>query len=374
MTRQPVIWVAQQQQLDTLCQKWKQCPLLAVDTEFMRTSTFYPEPALLQINDGQANYLIDPLAIANYSAFIEVMVSPSVQKVLHSCSEDLDVFNTLLKCLPVNLMDTQVAAAFCGYGFSMGYGNLVQAILGVELPKGETRSNWLQRPLTPAQNSYAALDVEHLFEVASILNRQLDQNKRMAWVEEECDLLLQNYWETQNPDNAINRFKSAWRLDSRQLATLIELAKWRDLQAQKRNVPRSYIVKDKSLLNIAEILPDHVGQLRKVVELADKTIRRYGESIIERVAAVSAVAECDLPQRWPRPPSSKQQVVIKQMRESLAELAAKNQLAPEYLARKKDFEYIVRAHADGKLGEDLFPESLQGWRASLVKPEILTLL
>lgn len=373
-TCHPVIWIDQQGQLDDLCRRWLDSSLLAVDTEFMRTNTFYPQPALLQVNDGCANYLIDPLAVDDFTGLIEVMKSARVQKVLHSCSEDLDVFYTLFKCVPVNLLDTQVAAAFCGHGFSMGYSNLVQAVLSVDLPKGETRSNWLQRPLTDAQKLYAALDVEHLYELAVILNRQLSQLGRHAWVEEECALLIANYVEGQNPDNAVARFKGAWRLDSRQLGVLAVLAQWRDLQAQKRDVPRGYVVKDKSLLVIAEILPEHVGQLRKVPELSDKTIRRYGEQIIDLVASVTAMADADLPARLLRPPSSKQQLLIKTLREALAEVARQQQIAPEYLARKKDYEYIVRAHAEGKTGEDLFPSTLQGWRAPLVKSEILNIL
>lgn len=374
VTRQPVIWIDQQNKLDQLCQQWLNCPLLAIDTEFMRTNTFYPLPALLQVNDGSANYLIDPLEIEDFGALVEVMTSERVRKVLHSCSEDLDVFYTLFRCLPVNLLDTQIAAAFCGYGFSLGYGNLVQAMLDIDLPKGETRSNWLQRPLTEAQKTYAALDVEYLYALATDLERQLTQLDRHDWVAQECALLIGNYTDGQNPDNAVARFKGAWRLEPRQMAVLAVLAEWRDQQAQTRDVPRGYILKDKSVLAIAEILPDHIGQLRKVPELSEKGIRRYGEKVIELVAQVLELDEANLPERMLRPPSSKQQELIKKMREALSEVAQQQRIAPEYLARKKDYEYIVRAQAEGKTGEDVFPESLQGWRAPLVKPEILKIL
>lgn len=348
--------------------------MLAVDTEFMRTNTFYPLPALLQVNDGRANYLVDPLEIKDYAGLVDVMTSARVQKVLHSCSEDLDVFFTLFRCLPVNLLDTQVAAAFCGHDFSLGYGNLVQAILAIDLPKGETRSNWLQRPLTEAQKVYAALDVEYLYELATILNQQLTQLDRHDWVAQECALLIDNYVEGQKPSNATARFKGAWRLDARQLGVLAALAQWRDQQAQARDVPRGYILKDKSVFAIAEMLPEHVGQLRRVPELSDKAIRRHGEMMVELVASVAAMEEAQLPTPIQRPPSSKQQELVKRMRETLAEVAEQHQIAPEYLARKKDYEYIVRAQAIGKTGEDLFPESLNGWRAPLVKPEILKIL
>lgn len=373
-TQQPVIWVSRQDELDALCRKWLNCPLLAVDTEFMRTNTFYPLPALLQINDGAANYLVDPLAITDVGPLAEVMTSPAVQKALHSCSEDLDVFYTLLRCLPVNLLDTQVAAAFCGYGFSLGYGNLVQAMLNVDLPKGETRSDWLQRPLTEAQKIYAAMDVEYLYQIASTLNQRLLELERSAWVEEETALLISNYIEGQNPDNAVGRFKGAWRLEPRQLAALSALARWRDQQAQARDVPRGYVLKDKSVLGVAELLPEHVGQLRKVPELSDKAIRRYGETIIELVAQILALAPAQLPARVPRPATPKQQDMIKQMREKLIAVAEQHKIAPEYLARKKDYEFMARAVTEGKTGEAMYPQTLQGWRANIVKPEIESIL
>lgn len=340
----------------------------------MRTNTFYPQPALLQVNDGKANYLIDPLAIADFDAFAGVMTSTDVQKVLHSCSEDLDVFYTLLRCLPVNMIDTQVAAAFCGHGFSLGYSNLVQAMLGIDLPKGETRSDWLQRPLTEAQRVYAALDVEYLYQIAVTLNRRLSELGRTTWVEEESALLISNYIDGQNPENAIARFRGAWRLESRQLAVLSLLAQWRDQQAQARDVPRGYVLKDKSVLGITEILPEHVGQLRKVPELSDKTIRRYGEKIIELVAPILTLEEAHLPPRLLRPATPKQQDLVKKMREKLTEVAQYHEIAPEYLARKKDYEYMARALSEGKTGDEVFPETLRGWRGNIVKPEIESLL
>src|SRR5690606_23696382 len=134
----------------------------------------------------------------------------------------------LLNCLPVNLLDTQVAAAFCGYGYSVGYANLVRAVLGVQLPKDETRSNWLQRPLTDAQQRYAALDVEYLYQVTLHLKEQLAKLGRQSWVQEECDLMVPAFLESQKLSNASARFRGAWRLDQRQLAVLMELAAWRD--------------------------------------------------------------------------------------------------------------------------------------------------
>lgn len=371
---QPIVWVADSGQLQALCEQWLALPWLAVDTEFMRTDTFYPVPALIQVNDGHSNYLLDPLAIGDLAPLAQLMLSPDVQKVLHACSEDLEVFQILLKCLPVNLLDTQIAAAFCGYGYSVGYANLVNAVLQIQLPKDETRSNWLQRPLTEAQQRYAALDVEYLHRLTVNLKMQLHTLQREQWVAEECGLMVPNFLEGQKLSNASHRFRGAWRLNQRQLAALIELAAWRDQTAQTQNIVRNHVVRDKSLFAIAEMLPDHISQLRNVPELPEKIIRRYGERIIERLDAVRAIAERELPVRLPRPPSSAQQSHINTMREALAELAVELKVAPEYLARRRDFEFIMRALQEGRTGDDVFPPGIDGWRAELVKPCLQKLL
>lgn len=367
-TRQPILWVENDLQLRDLCNHWLTLPWLAVDTEFMRTDTFYPQPALLQVNDDTANYLIDPVALRDLAPLAEVLRAPKVQKVLHACSEDLEVFYRLLGCLPQNLLDTQIAAAFCGYGFSLGYANLVNAVLGVQLPKDETRSNWLQRPLTPAQQRYAALDVEYLHQLTEVLKHQLAELGREAWVVEESSQLCGAFIESQNIANASQRFKGAWRLDQRQLAVLMELAAWRDKTAQAENRVRGHIVRDASLYAIAEMMPSHISQLRKVPEMPEKIIRRYGERIIEMVQLIQAVPESGLPQCLPRPPGTAQQSFITRMREQLAELGRDVKIAPEFLARRKDLEHIARARHDGAVGEDLFPASFDGWRAAIVKP------
>lgn len=371
---QDIIYVSTQQVFDQLCAHWITLPMLALDTEFMRTNTYFPRPALIQVNDGKTNYLIDPLTLSDFSGFSRLLSCPQVTKVLHACSEDLEVFHRLFGVLPNALFDTQVAAAFVGLGFSLGYGGLVEAQLNIQLPKGETRSDWLQRPLTEAQKHYAAMDVEYLYVIAQRLMAQLSQLQRKEWVEDECQNLVRSYVESQSLDSAIMRFRGAWRLNERQLALLIQLSQWRDQTAQQRDVPRSYVVKDKSLYQIAEIMPSHVAQLRKIEELSDKSIKRYGDELIAMVEATSALNEAQLPQRLPKSPSSRQQNTIKILREKFAEVAQELNLAPEYLARKKDYEFIVRAAEQGATGNGLLPESFLGWREKYVKPVVMKYL
>ena len=159
------IWVDDKATLDSLCASWMQQARIAIDTEFMRSSTYYPHAGLIQVGDGKGCYLIDPLAIDDLSSLAVLMTHPATVKVIHSCSEDLEVFRFLLGVVPSPLMDTQIAAAYANMGFSLGYAALINDQLGIALDKGETRSDWMQRPLSQSQLHYAALDVAYLLIV-----------------------------------------------------------------------------------------------------------------------------------------------------------------------------------------------------------------
>lgn len=366
--KQALISVQDNAHLQELCSRWLQAPLLALDTEFIRTNTFYPVPALLQVNDGEHNYLIDPLEVSDFTDFAQVLIKPEVRKVLHACSEDLEVFHRLFGVLPENLFDTQVAAAFAGWGFSLGYSALVEQLLGIVIPKDETRSDWLQRPLSEAQLSYAAMDVEFLYQLALKLLAKLRELERLDWAEAESTRLISGFLGSQQEDDAYLRFRGAWRLDGRQLALLKLLAAWRDGQAKRINKPRNHVIKDKALYQVAEQMPSHVAQLRKIAELSDKAIRRYGQTLVDWVEQAQQLNEATLPERLPRNPSSQQQAMIKTLRAQVTERAEQDHLAPELIARKKDYEYIVRAAAQGQRGKSLLPVAHDSWRCQYLLP------
>ncbi len=170
-------WITSNTQLNERCAHWNTLPFIALDTEFIRVDTFYPIAGLLQVSDGVSTFLIDPLLIDDWQPLAQVFSNQQVVKVLHACGEDLEVFSLLTGALPVPLFDTQVAAGYLNIGFSMGYSRLVQHVLGIELPKGETRSDWLQRPLSDLQVLYAAQDTEYLVDVYQALLAQLSEQK-----------------------------------------------------------------------------------------------------------------------------------------------------------------------------------------------------
>lgn len=367
LVKQPIHWVDSQAVLDEWCTRWQSCSLLAIDTEFMRSQTFYPKAALLQVNDGANNVLIDPTKNLDYAAFGALLFNRGIVKALHSCTEDLEVFHRLFEALPFNVFDTQTAAAALGYGYSVGYGALVKHTLNVELSKGETRSNWLQRPLSQAQINYAAIDVEYLFVIAESFITVLKQQQRYHWVEEECASLLDNFYLAQSPLLAYSRIKSAWKLDGQQLACLIALCEWREARAQFRDVPRNRVIKEVALMKLAQRQPLRLSQLQGIEGLTDRMIRADGEDILKVIAGASDIPQAELPQPLPHPLGGEDNRSVKALREKVTQLAESLGVAPELLAKKRDYESLLR-------DSSVLPKSLSGWRKSVVGDHLIAWL
>ena len=177
--------------LTSACTQWSTKTVLGLDTEFFRERTYYPRPALIQVADDEGVALVDPLAVSDFAPLDRLLADPTRVILMHSCGEDLEVFERLFPSPPTRIFDTQLAAAFTGYGFSLGYSALVAALLGVELDKGETRSDWLRRPLSESQQRYAALDVMYLAPMHDQLSKALVRLGRADWVEQEFEFRRQ---------------------------------------------------------------------------------------------------------------------------------------------------------------------------------------
>lgn len=365
------IWVADDAQLAELCQRWRAQAAVAIDTEFERTSTFYPLAALFQVGDGQGCYLIDPLAMGDMTPFADLLADPAVTKVLHACSEDLEVFQRFLGVIPAPLFDTQVAAAFTDAGYSLGYARLVEHLLGIALPKGETRSDWMQRPLSQAQLRYAALDVAYLLVVYGMLLQSLRQTGRLEWVREECARIIADARAGSAPELAYQKIKNAWRLTRPQLGVLQALCLWREREARARDIPRNRLLKEGPLWDLARLQPRHVSQLYKVEGLLPRMIEAEGEALIAAVAAGLQLADADLPPRLEAPLAPATGELLKALKQLGRDTAAAMAMAPEVLVRKKDLEALVRSGLDG--GTYVLPDSLQGWRLPVIGEALLAL-
>jgi len=355
-------WVAHDAQLAEVMAAASANKSVAIDTEFMRTNTFFPEAALLQICFSDTAWLIDPLTITDSTPIKALFENPHVVKVLHSASEDLEVFDRWLGVLPAPLCDSQKAAALLGKGFGLGYRALVAMECGIDLPKGETRSNWLQRPLTDSQCDYAAMDVIHLFALWQKMEQELHAAGRLEWLVDEGRVATE--CRVTDGSDYYKRIKSAWKLDRRQLECLQMLSRWREDQARKRNKPRGWIVDDPTVLQVARLLPDSLNALRiGEFTMADQDLRRYGEAIVEVVAKAEAVDESLLPPKMPAPLSAEYRGRTKALKSRARVIAESLDLAPEILLQAKDYDILLRE----SIGQEItVPAHWLGWRANTV--------
>ncbi|WP_047335988.1 ribonuclease D [Pseudomonas protegens] len=361
-------WIRDNDSLGQLCAQWQQLPFVALDTEFMRVDTFYPIAALLQIGDGQRAYLIDPLTIDNWQPLAALLENPAVVKVVHACSEDLEVLLRLTGSLPAPLFDTQLAAAYLNLGFSMGYSRLVQEVLGIDLPKGETRSDWLQRPLSETQVSYAAEDAVHLAQVFTELRPRLSEDK-YRWVLEDGAELVANLRREVDPYEVYREAKLAWKLSRAQLAVLRELCAWREREARARNLPRNRIVREHALWPLAKTQPDNLSALAKIEDMHPRTVRQDGEFLLDLIKRTASVGPDQWPPAVPEPLPIEAAALLKRLKAVGQAQAERLGIAPEVMLRKKTLESLLKSGYPN--GPYQLPDSLRGWRRELMGQALL---
>ncbi|MGB3597638.1 ribonuclease D [Pseudomonas neustonica] len=365
----PPLMIDQNAELATWCAHWLTLPYVAVDTEFVRTETFYPIAGLIQIGDGERAYLIDPLAITDWAPLVELLQAPDVVKVLHACSEDLEVFSRLCGVHPLPLFDTQLAAAFLGMDFSMGYSRLVSALLNIDLPKEETRSDWVQRPLSAAQIEYAARDAQHLAEVYQILAPRIAEAGVEAWLFADTADQVAASGQTTNPELAYQQVKQAWRLNPPQLAILQRLAFWRETEARQRDQARNRLVRERALCPLAQQQPDNLQALSRIEDMHPRTVRQDGETLLRLIREGQAADPADYPERLPEPLPAAANRLLKLMRKVGQAEADRLNIAPEIILRKKVLEAMLRTGFPN--GPYQLPEELTGWRRDLMGDALL---
>lgn len=365
------IWIDQDADLADLCARWRQQAAIAIDTEFMRSSTFYPIAGLIQIGDGKGCYLIDPLAINDFAPLCELLLDEAVTKVLHSCSEDLEVFRRLLGIVPSPLFDTQIAAAFAGYGFSIGYAGLVKAVLDTEVPKEETRSDWLQRPLSTAQLKYAALDVAHMLIVYGKLLQDLKSSQRLQWVKDDCAELVIAARAAEDFNEAYQKVGFAWKLRPQELAVLKALSIWRETEARVRDIPRNRLIKEPALWEMARKQPQDMAALQRIPDIPHRTLQHDGETLLQLIRQTLHLPSEAWPARLDPPLAQKEGPLLKRLKNHVREQAEQLNLPPEVLVRKKEYEAIVRSGMKG--GTYTLPTRLLGWRHGVIGESLLRL-
>ena len=353
------------------CKSWGSQQYLAIDTEFIRQNTFYPKPGLIQLADSQAVYLVDPLRIDDWSGFTELLQSPSVMWVLHSGSEDLFLLLSFLRTLPRRLFDTQVAAAYAGLGFSLGYQALVQKLLEVEIPKGETRSDWLQRPLSSSQLHYAASDVRYLLPIRKLLKDSFGPSPKMDWLFEDMTALLKTVADTEDPACWQKQYcviPGAWRLSERGLVLLQALCVWREGRARERNRPRLWIAKDMELFAIASRFEASRRINHKAFyamdEISDGMKRNHSRSLLRALETPTAASRVTRVKRKSTL-LPKYRGILKSWRSIVQSRAKELEIAPEVLARTRWLESLLGGY--DHTSQLAWSPPMAGWRRQILE-------
>lgn len=333
---------------------------LYLDTEFMRERTYFPRLALVQIHDGEAIRLIDTTsvdAVALQQAFLDRPL------VMHACSEDLEALGTFTGSYPTWVEDTQIAAALTGEDMQLSYQRLVEQMIGVALPKGATRTDWLKRPLTREQLDYAEDDVKYLPEVVGRLRTELERLGRLDWWYEECSRLCEGARDRAESKNVWRNIKGAGYLHGQELGILARLAQWREETAQRRDLPKGFVVRDAALLELSREAPRSPAGLHRL-GLHPRAIREDGEGILECIA--EGLAD-EPPAPLPGALEPEQRNKVKMLRDKVSGIAMDLNLKPDVLVRRRWLEALVR-------DPQHLPEPLRGWRHEWVARPLLEYL
>jgi ribonuclease D len=355
------------QALTELCQELQSADVIAVDTEFIREKTYYAKLCLIQVASDSVIACVDPLALNNLDELLAILYSPDKLKLFHAAWQDLEIFSDQWERIPTPVFDTQIAAALLGFSDQIGYANLAEQLLDVQLDKTASRTDWAQRPLSPQQLAYAADDVNYLLQLYPIILQRLTNLDRNSWLEEDFTALTDPTSYAKSADLAWQRVSGHGRLKPRQLAALQRLAAWREQQARQRNKPRKWILSDDILLLLARHLPSDYASLAKVRGLPERLLNQAGEELIASINDALALEDNALPtvsQKERLTPE--QECLADTLMAYLRLLAQENQISPASLSTRKEIEKMVRGKRDIPL--------LHGWRGHLAGEPLLNLM
>ncbi|MGZ8185648.1 MAG: ribonuclease D [Methylobacter sp.] len=356
-------------QLAKLCAQIEKEPWLALDTEFLREKTYYPKFCLLQIATPEWVACIDPLALPKLDSLFEALYNPSIVKIFHSCRQDLEIFYQLTGKLPAPVFDTQIAAPLLGFQENPGYAMLVSSLLNVNLNKAHTRADWSKRPLTDEQIQYAADDVIYLCKIYQIMSSKLIELGRIDWLMQDfAELANPNLYEV-IPEKAWLKIRGKNKLTGKQLSIVQSLAEWREKAAQSENRPKSWLLRDELLFDLAKLQPETVSQLVNVRGINERVINRYGQELCELITAAKQRAPIPLNAKGRLAKKTQQQEAVLDILTALVRIRAEeNALNPVILATRKDLEALLFNDEEEECS------LLYGWRFSMVGRELVGLL
>jgi ribonuclease D len=343
-------------------------PFVTVDTEFLRETTYYPLLCVAQIASTDEAFVVDALADSlDLKPFFDLMSNTRVLKVFHAASQDIEIVWHMAKLIPQPIFDTQVAAMVLGYGDSISYDQLVQRITGDNIDKSNRFTDWSRRPLSESQIVYAISDVTHLRDVYIRLAADLERRGRLDWVSEEMSILTSPDTYRAEPENSWRRLKTRVR-KAKELAVLIEIAAWREREAQVRNVPRGRVLKDDALSDIAMQAPvtlERLANLRSLPKGFERS--RWGNDVIDAVKRGLGRDPKSLPSIERARPTTNGGATVELLKVLLRMTSERNGVAAKVIATTDDLEAIAAADDDADV------PALKGWRREMFGEQALAL-
>jgi ribonuclease D len=345
----------------------RSCGVLAFDTEFMREKTYWARLCLLQFAANGEAWIVDPFEVGDLGPVADVLADTSVVKIVHAGAQDFEILARLLGRATAPVFDTQIAATLAGFPSQVGYARLVKDLLDVDIDKSDTYTDWSRRPLTPAQIEYALADVLHLPEMYRRLTASLERDGRLGWLEADFERLADPATYDAIPEEQFRRIKRVSSLSRRQLAVLREATAWREREAQRRDLPRKWVIADETLLEVARRQPKDVAGLGELRGISVRALGDGGRGLIDAVRTGLAVPEADLPRIAQRVRTAIDVEGVVELMGALVRVRAREHgVAVPLLATRSDLERL----ASGERDECAV---LQGWRKTLVGDALVEL-
>jgi ribonuclease D len=362
--------------LAPFCERIEAAGTVGFDTEFHGERFYAPRLMIAQVAIGDDVAIIDAVRIADLTPLARAL--STVEIVGHALQSDLRILADRFDLLPKRAFDTQLAAAFCGYGMSISLGDLIHSLLGIRLRKAHTVSDWSARPLSDQQMTYLVEDVAHLSELRARLSRRLEELGRFAWFEEEAQRLVDLAEYRPDPERLYLRISGANRMNRRELGVLREIAQLRDTLARERDVPPKYVIPDDAMASLVHLRPKSVDELSQLRRIEAGMRKSYGAKIVEAVERGLALPDDELPARPQRPANSERESIASLLSVLVQQVAADNSLPAALLAPRAALERVARelpptvADLANALAEDGAPGG--HWRAGVIAQPLWSLL
>lgn len=357
-------FIDDQNRLDEFCDRLSGQPEISLDTEFVRTDTYYPNLCLIQIATDSEIVCIDVLADIKTEPLRKFLTNDKTMKIFHAAKQDLEACYSMYAHLIGPIFDTQIAAGLLGYPAQIGYANLAQEIIGVELDKDQTRTDWSRRPLTAAQIKYAGDDVRYLGELHVRLRDRLEDAGRHDWVLEDSARLVDTEHYISRPEEAWRRMSGTPFLPPSVQARVHRLAAWRERRAQRSNRPRQWILADKSLMAIANANPVNENELARTPGLQPGTIRKQGVGLLEELRQANEnISSGRVNLRQASKSEAPNPKILKRLSAMVSARAVELGVAPETLGTRRDLTALMNGDKEIRL--------LTGWRLNLIGKELL---